>query len=86
MYHILSVLAGILVAISVAQNGELGASFGLYSSTVIIHMVGLLFVCIILAVKREKFFPVKKMPFHLYLGGARLALLPSCSVICLMAG
>jgi transporter family-2 protein len=70
MYHFLSVLAGILVAISVEQNGDLAASFGLNSSTVIIHVVGLLFVCIILAVKREKFLPVKKMPFHLYLGGA----------------
>jgi transporter family-2 protein len=70
MYHILSVLAGVLVALSVALNGELSSYYGLYSSSVLIHIVGLVCVCIIMTAKREKFFPLKRQPFHLYLGGA----------------
>lgn len=70
MYHLLSVLAGLFVALMVLVNGELSSYYGLYSSTVVIHIVGLLFVFIILAVKRERIFPIKKQSFHLYLGGA----------------
>lgn len=70
MYHFLSVLAGIFVALMVLMNGELSSYYGVYSSTLVIHIVGLLLVFVILAFKREHVFPAKKQSFHLYLGGA----------------
>lgn len=70
MYHFLSVLAGIFVAIMVLVNGELSSYYGVYSSTVVIHIVGLLLVFVILAIKREKIYTVNKKSLHLYLGGA----------------
>ncbi len=70
MYHFLSVLAGIFIAIMLLVNGELSSYYGVYSSTVVIHIAGLLLVLIIFAFKREHVFPIKKLPFHLYLGGA----------------
>lgn len=69
MYHFLSVLAGILAAVMVAVNGKLSTYYGIYSSTVVIHIVGLILVCIILAVRRKRIF-LDKQPVHLYLGGA----------------
>ncbi len=70
MYHFLSVLAGVFIAVMVLVNGELSSLYGVYSSTVVIHIVGLLLVLVILAVKRERLFPVKRKSLYLYLGGA----------------
>lgn len=68
MYHILSVLSGVFVAVMVAINGELNLYYGLYSATVVIHLVGLLFIAALLAIRHKRF--LYKLPFHLYLGGA----------------
>ncbi len=70
MYHFLSILAGIFIALMVSINGELTSDFGLYSATVIFNLVALLFASVFLAAKRQSFLPNKKTPFHLYLGGA----------------
>lgn len=70
MYHFLSVLGGIFVAVMVAINGQLTSYYGLYSATVVIHLVGLIFISMLLAIRKERFFAAKKLPFYLYLGGA----------------
>ncbi len=70
MYHFLSVLGGVFIAVMVAINGELTLFYGLYSATVVIHLAGLLFICLLIAGRRARFLPVSKLPFHLYLGGA----------------
>jgi transporter family-2 protein len=70
MYHFLSVLGGVFVAVMIAINGELTSYYGLYSATVVIHLVGLIFITMLLALRRKRFLPAKKLPFHLYLGGA----------------
>lgn len=70
MYYFLSVLAGLFIAVMVMINGKLTGHYGPYSATVIIHIVGLAFSLILLAAKRQKILPAKKLPFHLYLGGA----------------
>ncbi|MGE5494999.1 MAG: DMT family transporter [Burkholderiales bacterium] len=70
MYHVLSVLAGIIVAVMVAVNGKLSSYSGVYSSTVVIHIVGLLTVLLLLAIRRERVFSVKRQPLYMYLGGA----------------
>lgn len=69
MYHFLSVLAGVFAAVMIAVNGELSSYYGLYSSTVVIHIIGLILVLLICAERRERIFSGEKQHFHLYLGG-----------------
>lgn len=54
MYNILSILTGALVTIMVSFNAILSKNFGNYTSTIIIHVVGLIAILLVLAVKRLK--------------------------------
>lgn len=69
MNYLLSVLSGVLIAVMIAVNGGLTAQYGAWTATVIIHIVGLVFISLILIFKREKILPVKKLPFYLFSGG-----------------
>jgi transporter family-2 protein len=68
MYYLLSLLIGILVAIMIAVNGGLTTLFGVYSATVVIHIVGLLLISTIILLRREKPFAAR-YPWYLYIGG-----------------
>ncbi|MCL2187620.1 MAG: DMT family transporter [Defluviitaleaceae bacterium] len=71
MYYLLALFTGILIAVMITFNGNLTAAQGLYSATVIIHLVGLVGISALLLVKRESpFTREKRPPIHLYLGGA----------------
>lgn len=70
MYYIISAFTGILIAIMLIANGGLSSQYGLYSSTVMIHIVGFIFTLVVMAVKKEKGLFKQKLPLHLYLGGA----------------
>jgi len=70
MYYAVSVIAGVCIAVMVMINGKLTTYYGVYSATMVIHLVGLLFAMILLGVKGQRILPAKKLPFHLYLGGA----------------
>jgi len=69
MFYILSLLMGILISVMVAFNGGLTAQYGIYSATVIIHIVGLILIAAVVLIKRERFFP-GRFAWFLYLGGA----------------
>ena len=66
----LSVLAGIFIAVMVTINGELSDTYGVYSATVMIHMIGLSFVSVLVAVRRKSLRSAAKLPLYHYLGGA----------------
>ena len=68
MYYFLSLLIGILVAVMIAFNGGLTTVYGIYSATVIIHIVGLILIGAIILFRREKPF-AKRLPWYLYIGG-----------------
>ena len=68
MYYLLSLLTGILVAIMITVNGGLTTLYGVYSATVIIHIVGLLLIGGVILLRREKPFR-KGLPWYLYIGG-----------------
>jgi len=53
----------------VAINGGLTQEYGVYTAAVIIHVVGLILIVAVVAIKRERFFP-QMHPWFLYLGGA----------------
>ena len=69
MYYFLSIFIGILVTIMVVFNGELTSLYGVYISTAIIHLVGLLFVSILCLIKKTPLL-IKRIPILLYTGGA----------------
>jgi len=60
---------GILISVMVAINGGLTVEYGIFSATVIIHLVGLIIITIVVRYKKERFF-IRKIPWYLYLGGA----------------
>ena len=68
MYYLLSLLTGILVAIMITVNGGLTTLYGVYSATVIIHVVGLLLIGGVILLRKEKPFR-KGLPWCLYIGG-----------------
>jgi transporter family-2 protein len=53
MYYTLSLLTGILISFMVAMNGGLSQQHGLYTATVMIHIMGLLLISAIIVCKRE---------------------------------
>jgi len=53
----------------IAFNGRLTTQYGVYSATVIIHIVGLIFITILAIANRERLFS-KRQAWFLYLGGA----------------
>jgi len=53
----------------IAVNGGLTTHYGVYTATVIIHIVGLILIVGVVAMKKERFFPAR-FPWFLYLGGA----------------
>lgn len=70
MYNILSVILGGLIAIMLSFNSILSQHMGTYTSSVIIHSVGLITIFIILIIKRYKINFRRGIPLLLYSGGA----------------
>lgn len=70
MYNFLSLMSGLIVALIVSINGKLAESYGVFNSTVIIHIVGVLFAFCICIARKNKIHLAKGQPLWLYLGGA----------------
>jgi transporter family-2 protein len=69
MFYFLSLLAGILVSVMVAFNGELSEQYGANTATVIIHIAGLTLVIALLLIRRANPFSHKRQAWYFYLGG-----------------
>lgn len=69
MYYLLSFLTGLLIAVMIAINGGLTLHYGIYSATIIIHLVGLVLISLLLLGKRHRFWR-KGTAWYLLLGGA----------------
>ncbi|MDD7795305.1 DMT family transporter [Clostridium sp. 'White wine YQ'] len=69
MNNLYATLFGILASIMILFNGTLGNLTGNYTSSVIIHLVGLISICIILLVNKAKFKLQKSTPLYLYCAG-----------------
>lgn len=70
MYKLLSGLTGILIAVMIAFNGILSQHMGNYTSTVIIHIIGLICIVFVLAASKAKFKLDKDIAIYLYSAGA----------------
>jgi len=69
VYYFLSLLTGFVISVMIAFNGGLTERYGVYTATVLIHLVGLLLILFFLVIKRENPFS-KRQSWFLYLGGA----------------
>lgn len=69
MYRLLSAFIGVLITIMVLLNGVLSQKLGNYSSTLIIHLLGLIVISIIVIAKKTKIGFSNDIPTYLYSGG-----------------
>lgn len=70
MYNFLSLMTGLVVALIVSINGKLAEAYGVFNSTVIIHIIGVIFALCVCLAGKHKIRLAKDQPFWLYLGGA----------------
>lgn len=68
MYYGLSMLCGALIALSIVFNGQLAAFYGTYSSTILVHIVGMAAIVTIMLIKRASF-RAPLCRWYLYSGG-----------------
>ncbi len=70
MNNLISAFIGTLIAVMILINGTLSNALGNYTSTMIIHIIGLIAIILVLLASRQKFTIIKSVPFYLYSAGA----------------
>lgn len=70
MNNLISTFIGALISFMILVNGILSDSIGNYSSSVIIHLVGLVSVLIVLAACKSKISIQNGIPVYMYSAGA----------------
>lgn len=70
MYNLISIFIGTALSIILMINGTLCSNMGNYSSTVIIHTVGIFTIIAVLIINKSKFKLYKGIPLYLYSAGA----------------
>ncbi|BDB01459.1 DMT family transporter [Clostridium botulinum] len=68
--NLISAFIGTLIAIMTLFNGTLANTFGNYTSSIIIHVIGLFSITFVLLISRSKFKIQKGVPVYLYSAGA----------------
>lgn len=69
MFEFLTMLAGMLIAVTVMQNGQLAALYGQYTGATMVHAVGLVAMLLCLWAKRKTLPQKQKVSAWMYLGG-----------------
>lgn len=70
MNYIISILIGAMISLMCMFNGTLSDTYGNYTSSIMIHLVGLLLMIAILVIKKTKVNIKKDIPLYLYSAGA----------------
>lgn len=70
MTNIISAFLGALIAVMIMFNGTLSYTMGNYTSSVIIHIIGLFAIILVLIISKSKIKIVKEIPLYLYSAGA----------------
>lgn len=70
MYNLLSALLGGLIAVMITFNGTLASSVGNFTSSIIIHLTGLIAIIAVLILSKSKLKLDRTIPFYLYSAGA----------------
>lgn len=66
----MAVLSGAIVCIMVTFNSQLSDYCGVYLSTMVIHLIGLITFIIVMKIKKQKIELFQHLPLWLYSGGA----------------
>lgn len=66
----ISAIIGALISVMIMFNGTLSAASGNYTSSVIIHIVGLFFIILVMLINKSKIRLEKDIPIYLYSAGA----------------
>lgn len=69
MLALLAVISGVLISVTVVQNGDLAAWYGNHQATVLVHLVGLATILLWMAVRGEKLRWNRGTPWYGYFGG-----------------
>lgn len=69
MYHLFTLFTGMLISVMVAVNGSLSGNVGIYTSTVLIYVVSVLFSLSLLLAGKKRIFPAKRLPLWRYSAG-----------------
>lgn len=69
MMFVLCLLAGVIVTLTIAQNGQLAAFYGDYSAAVIVHATGLVMALIVLFCMRKRLPKKQTAKPWMFLGG-----------------
>lgn len=70
MNFIISILIGAMVSLMCMFNGTLSDAYGYYTSSIIIHVVGLILMIAIILINKTKISIKKGIPIYLYSAGA----------------
>ncbi len=70
MYNILALVTGMTISVMIAINGGLSTAYGVFTASVVIHIVGCLFGMLVLFIKKEKLTFSINFPKWMFLGGA----------------
>lgn len=69
MITFLALLSGMIITVMNIFNGQLSNYYGVYVSTVLIHLIGLLTFMVVMSVKKERIQWKNRIPLILYSGG-----------------
>lgn len=69
MYSLTTIFTGITLAIMVAINGGLSDHYGVFVSSVVIHIVGVVFAFLACLIRKEQILVRERVPKWFYLGG-----------------
>ncbi len=69
MFYIVAVMTGVLTAMTIVANGQLGETLDIYRSSVLVHVVGLFTQSLITYFKKADTRLRSGLPFWCYMGG-----------------
>lgn len=69
MNYFISIFTGIILAIMISLNGQVGNIAGNYASSAIIHFIGLIGIILVLIFTKSKVVNLKGIPFYMFTGG-----------------
>jgi bacterial/archaeal transporter family-2 protein len=69
MNYLISLIIGAVTSIMILLNGTLSDAYGNYTSSIIIHVVGLISIILVLFISRSKFRLQARIPIYLYSAG-----------------
>lgn len=70
MNNLISIFLGALISIMIMFNGTLSNALGNYTSSVFIHIVGLISIILVLIISKSKIKIQKGIPIYLFSAGA----------------